>query len=98
MTRQTPDSFLTAQEAHQWGIVNKVVPLERLMDTAMQLANEIREMPPLSIRAIKEAVNRGGFEGYEYSRQIVSNLPRTEDAAEGARAFMEKRRPNFKGR
>lgn len=97
MTRQSLDSYLTAEEAYQWGIVNRVVPLNKLMDTAIQLANEIKKMPPLSIKAIKEAVNRG-FEGYEYSRQVMANLQATEDAREGAQAFMEKREPNFKGR
>ena len=97
MTRQTLDTYLTAEEACQWGIVNRVVPLDKLMDTAMQIANEIKKMPPLSIKAIKEAVNRG-FEGYEYSRQVIANLQATEDANEGAQAFKEKREPNFKGK
>ena len=97
MTRQTSDRYLTAEEAHQWGIVNKVVSPDKLMDAAMELASEIKKMPPLSIKAIKEAVNRG-MEGYEYSRQIMTNLRATEDAKEGARAFMEKREPKFKGR
>lgn len=97
MTRQTSDKYLTAEEAHQWGIVNKVVPKDELMDAAMEFANEIKKMPPLSIKAIKEAVNRG-MEGYEYSRQIMINLRSTEDAKEGKRAFMEKREPEFKGK
>jgi enoyl-CoA hydratase/carnithine racemase len=97
MTRQSPDRYLTAEEAHQWGLVNEVVPLDKLMDTAMRLAYEIKKMPPLSIKAIKEAVNRG-FEGYEYSRQVMAKLRATEDAREGAQAFMEKREPSFVGR
>lgn len=97
MTRQTLDRYLTAEEAYQWGIVNKVVPPEKLMDAAIELADEIKKMPPLSIKAIKEAVNRG-FEGYEYSQQVMANLQATEDAREGAQAFMEKREPKFKGR
>ena len=89
--------YLSAQEAHQWGLVAKVVPHEKLMDAAMELANEIKKMPPLSIKAIKEAVNRG-MEGYEYSRQVFANLQQTEDAREGARAFLEKREPHFQGK
>jgi enoyl-CoA hydratase/carnithine racemase len=89
--------YLSAQEAHQWGLVAKVVPHEKVMDAAMELANEIKKMPPLSIKAIKEAVNRG-MEGYEYSRQVFANLQQTEDAGEGARAFLEKREPHFQGK
>ena len=51
--------FITAEEAYQWGLVTKVVPHEKLIDEAMKLANEIAKMPPLSIIAIKEIVNRG---------------------------------------
>jgi enoyl-CoA hydratase/carnithine racemase len=89
--------YLSAEEAHQWGLVSKVVPHEKVMDTAMEIANEIKKMPPLSIKAIKEAVNRG-MEGYEYSRQVLANLQKTEDAREGARAFLEKREPHFQGK
>lgn len=89
--------YLSAEEAHQWGLVAKVVPHEKVMDAAMELANEIKKMPPLSIKAIKEAVNRG-MEGYEYSRQVFANLQQTEDAREGARAFLEKREPHFQGK
>lgn len=89
--------YLSAEEAHQWGLVAKVVPHEKVMDAAMELANEIKKMPPLSIKAIKEAVNRG-MEGYEYSRQVFANLQQTEDAREGARAFLEKREPHFLGK
>jgi enoyl-CoA hydratase/carnithine racemase len=91
------NKFLSAEEAYQWGLVTKVVPHEMLMDAAMALANEIKKMPPLSIRAIKEAVNRG-MEGYEYAGQVITNLSRTEDAKEGALAFMEKREPHFQGK
>ncbi len=89
--------YLSAEEAHQWGLVAKVVPHEQVMDAAMELAHEIKKMPPLSIKAIKEAVNRG-MEGYEYSRQVFARLQQTEDAKEGAQAFLEKREPHFQGR
>jgi enoyl-CoA hydratase/carnithine racemase len=91
------NKYLSAEEAYQWGLVNKVVPQEKLMDAAMELANEIAKMPPLSIKAIKEAVNRG-MEGYEYACQMIINLSQTEDAREGTLAFMEKREPNFQGK
>ena len=89
--------YLSAEEAHEWGFVTKVVPHEKLMDAAMELADEIKKMPPLSIKAVKEAVNRG-MGGYEYSRQVLANLQQTEDFKEGAQAFLEKREPHFQGR
>jgi len=89
--------YLSAKEAYDWGILARVVPPEKVMDAALDLANEIKMMPPLSIKAVKEAVNRG-MEGYEYASQVVSNLLRTEDCEEGMSAFMEKREPHFKGR
>lgn len=89
--------YLTAEEAFQWGLVTEVVPHEKLMDAAMNLATTIKKMPPLSIRSIKEAVNRG-LEGYEYACQTLLNLFLTDDAHEGMQAFLEKREPEFKGK
>ena len=89
--------YISAEEAYQWGLVTKVVPHEKLIDEAMELANQIVKMPPLSIKAITEAVNRG-MEGYEYANRVLVNLQQTEDFKEGTRAFMEKREAVFKGR
>ena len=88
---------LSAQEAYEWGLVSKVVPDEKVMEAALSLAEEIKEMPPLSIKAVKKAVNRG-MGGYDYACEAFANLRQTEDAREGAQAFLEKRKPHFKGR
>ncbi len=93
---------IDAQEAYRLGLVNKIVPLPELMPTALNWAQTICERGPLAIRAAKEAVLRGLdlplAEGLRLEAFLSGTLRGTEDAQEGPRAFVEKRRPVFKGR
>lgn len=93
---------LTAEDALRRGLVNSVVPVERYLDEAMQLAAEIAARAPLAVRLGKEAVNRA-FEthlgdGIQEERQAFYFLFASEDQKEGMRAFSEKRKPNWKGK
>jgi len=94
--------FITAKEAYEFGIVNKVVPREILMQEALKLAKEIASKAPIAVSFIKDSI-RKAFEtnlkeGLEYERKLFYLLLSTEDAREGMKAFIEKRKPVFKGR
>ena len=93
---------ITADEAHRIGLVNRVVPAESLMDEARKVAKEIASKPPISIRAAKEAILKAQDTplevGLEFERKSFYTLFATEDAKEGMKAFLEKRKPTFKGK
>jgi len=94
--------FLSAQEAHFYGIVNKVVPVEMYMHEAVELAKEIAQMSPIAVQLAKEAVNRSFEtqldEGLMFERKNFYLTFASEDQKEGMKAFVEKRKPDFKGR
>ena len=93
---------LSAQEAYQYGLVNKVVPLSELMEEAERMADVVCKNGPLAVRAIKELAVRSQYlpldHGLRLEEAIQQVLMTTEDAREGPRAFSEKRPPDFKGR
>lgn len=93
---------ITAQQAYQYGLVNKVVPKEQLMDTAWDYARRICANAPLAVRAIKELAVRSQYmhlsDGLRLEAAIGQVLRQTEDAQEGPRAFAEKRPPVYHGR
>nr|WP_026975839.1 enoyl-CoA hydratase-related protein [Alicyclobacillus contaminans] len=92
---------ITAEEAWRLGIVNKVVPDDRCVPEATEMARRIAERPPMAIRLIKEAVYQALDttlqDGMEAERNLFYLLFATEDKSEGMRAFLEKRRPSFRG-
>jgi enoyl-CoA hydratase len=92
---------LTAQEALQFGLVNRVVPVERYLEEALGLAEQIAGRAPLAVRLGKEAVNHA-FEsflsdGLADERRAFYFLFASQDQKEGMSAFVEKRKPNWKG-
>jgi enoyl-CoA hydratase len=93
---------LTAAEALQFGLVNRIVPVERCMDEALALANQIASRAPLAVRFAKEAVNSafetGLTEGILREQRSFYLLFATEDRSEGMRAFVEKREPGWQGK
>ncbi|WP_029214600.1 enoyl-CoA hydratase/isomerase family protein [Kallotenue papyrolyticum] len=93
---------ISAQQAQQLAIVERVVPQAELLDAAKHLAHTLAGMPPLSIAAIKEAVNRGHDMALDdanaFEAGLFGALTATEDAKEGTRAFLEKRKPTWRGR
>ena len=93
---------ISAQQALQWGLVNRVVPQSELMDAALELAQRIAANPPLGVRSTKEAVLRSLemplAEGMRLTSLLYQPNRGTEDAKEAYRARVEKRKPTFKGR
>jgi enoyl-CoA hydratase/carnithine racemase len=91
-----------ADDAFRWGLVNRVVPLERLRDEAVALAHSIAARGPLAVQsaraAIMEGLSLGLAAGLEMERERFMKIMRTDDAAEGAAAFMEKRPPRYQGK
>jgi enoyl-CoA hydratase len=93
---------IDANEAWRLGLINYFVPQEKLIAKAEELAAAIAENGPVAVRKIKEAVRRCSGRPYEEAFKIEDevgrDVMRTEDAREGPRAFIEKRKPVYKGR
>ena len=93
---------LTAAEALQFGMVNHVVPVDRYLDEAVALAEEIASRAPLAVRMAKDSVDAAFettlTEGLKAERRNFYPLFSTEDQREGMKAFVEKRKPNWEGK
>jgi enoyl-CoA hydratase/carnithine racemase len=92
---------IDAQTAARWGLVNRVVPADKVMETALDLARRIAANAPLAVQAAKELALRGADQGLaaglRFEQFVQHILQRTEDAAEGRQAFADKRAPRFTG-
>jgi enoyl-CoA hydratase len=91
-----------AEEAKTLGLVSRVVPKEAFLEEAKKVANEIASRSPVAVRLAKMAVNKafemGLSQGLDFEREVFYLLFASEDKTEGMKAFLEKRRPEFKGK
>ena len=94
--------FLTAKEALAAGLVSRIVPKEHWYSAPLKLAHEISKKSSLALRIAKDAVLKAHEmnlpEGLEYERKLFYMLFSSEDQKEGMRAFIEKRKPAFRGK
>jgi enoyl-CoA hydratase len=92
---------ISAQEAHRLGLVNRVVPAAELMAEARKLAATLASKAPIAIRYILEAVHKGlempFAQAQNFEATLFGLVASTDDMREGTAAFLEKRKPAFKG-
>src|SRR5690606_4205220 len=92
----------TADEALAWGLVNRLVPADRLMDEVLATAGRIAANAPIAVRQAKRSLDKSQdldrSNGYSFEIEAYNRTVGTEDRNEGIRAFNEKRKPDFKGR
>lgn len=94
--------FISAEEAEKHGLVNRVVPVELYLEEAFKLAADISQQSPVAVRLAKEAVLRSFEtsleEGLYFERKNFYLAFASEDQKEGMQAFIQKRKPDFKGK
>ena len=94
--------FIPAQEALALRLINRVVPQEKLRETVMEMAKAILRHSPIILKLCKLAINKSLdvplTVGMDYERDLFAICFGTEDQKEGSKAFLEKRKPEYKGR
>ena len=94
--------MISAHEAEEYGLINKVVSADQLAAETMAMAEAIAQTSPLTLSIGKKAfytqVNLADFQAYDYAKEAIVNNLLTEDAKEGLSAFLEKREPTWKGK
>jgi len=93
---------ISAETALKHGVINRIVAGELLMEETMKFAKRLAEQPPLSLRLIKDSVNKAVdyplYEGMQYERKNFYLLFASQDQKEGMNAFVEKRKPDYTGK
>ena len=91
----------SAEEAHDWGLVNAIYPGKQLVDEAIATASKIAANAPIAVRQAKRAIHRGMqmslADGLVFEIEAYNRTVPTQDRREGVLAFNENRNPDFKG-
>ncbi len=90
--------MIDAETAQEYGIINHVVPQENVLDEALKIANQIAACPPITIEVIRRMMHRGNDDDYRWEDLLSPGLLLMEDLKEGQQAFVEGRKPEFKGK
>ena len=95
-------NFISAKEALELGLINKVVPQDKLKEAIIEFADSIKQHSPIILKLAKLAINKSLETtlsiGLDYERDLFAMCFGTEDQKEGAKAFLEKRKPEYKGK
>jgi len=95
----TTGEAISAEDAYEFGLVNRVVADHELFDTALAWARKFSRQPPLALEQIKRVSHAGDLdEGIEAEKQAFGSVFASEDAREGISAFLQKRTPEFRGK